>query len=48
VDVMKGVAHDRCRICAASWWSSSYIRIVRNNMGGKNKKFLSFISKKRE
>jgi len=37
-----------CRTRAASWQSSSQIRVIRLDVGGKDKKFLSFIQTKEE
>ena len=34
-----------CRICVASRLLSSYNKIIRNDISGNDKEFLSFISK---
>jgi hypothetical protein len=42
------IERKNCRSCMMSWRLSSRIRIVGNDTSGKDKKFLSFLSKKRD
>ena len=44
---MEEILYYNCRMCAASRQSSSRIKIIGKDMGGKDNKFLSFINKKR-
>ena len=41
---IKRKGDNNCHICAASRQLSSRVRMVGNDVGGKNKKFLSFIN----
>jgi hypothetical protein len=40
-------SYKRCRMCAMSRRSFSQVGMVENDVGGKDKKFLFFISKKK-